>query len=510
MSGGRQQAITGKQPAWLAWLLPALLLGFVAVSLWHSFDDQIKETETRTLTLARAVEQHATATIDRTSLALSSVILRTRPSDLQRDTLSPERRKALTDMLAAQHRQTRGVVSMSLTDADGIVIANSVGTPPGVDLSQRRYFQDLKTGTADGIAVSEVIKGKVSNKWGLQVARRIDLPDRRFGGMVVANLGLRENFEGFYETLDVGPNGLITLRAQDNTVLVRYPSDEAVLGKTVRGSQGTQAVSEGVMERITRSVSPVDHIDRILVVRKLPDYAIYAVVGVSYHAAVMAWLKDSAAMIVISLILLPLSAFVAIMIKHRFDMLQELRTLSSDLETTNRELVEAKAESERLSLQDQLTGAWNRRYADMRMVEALGRAQREGIQLSLLLLDLDHFKNVNDQKGHQAGDQVLIDFVRLIQGRLRVNDVFARWGGEEFILLLEQTSAEGVQELANQLRRTVVDHCFPVIGHLTVSIGIAHYRTGLTLDEMMSRADRALYAAKNGGRNRVAVADEPT
>lgn len=309
----------------LAWLPPLILSVFVGASLWHSYSEELSQAEAKALTLARAVEQHATATFDRSSLALSAAIQRIQPSDLNRDTLPKERQQVLNNILTVQHQQTRGIVSMSLTDANGIVLANSVGVAPGVDLSDRKYFQQLKSGSFVDVVISEVMKGKVSNRWGLQLARRINLPDGSFGGMVVANLGLYENFESFYQGLNAGSKGLIALRSQDSTLLVRYPVVESALGKTVQPSGVTQALNSQVTETVVRSISPIDRIDRITTVRKLPDYPIYTLVGIAYDEAVLSWLRESAALIFLSLIMLLLMVLVSAMAQHRFEMIQKLR-----------------------------------------------------------------------------------------------------------------------------------------------------------------------------------------
>lgn len=497
------EVLPGRRPFVVVWFPLALLSAFIGTSLWFSFAQHVAQTETKALTLVRAVEQHATATLDRANLSLLAVIQRLQAGDLDGKTLSPARRRQVTEILVDQHRQTRGVVSMSLTDSDGIVLANSVGTAPGTDLGQRRYFRQLKSGAADGIAISEVVKGKVSNKWGLQVARRINLPDGRFGGMLVANLGLYENFESFYETLDVGAQGLITLRSPDNVVLVRFPVIEAALGKAIQGSQATQAVSEQVVETVVRSVSPIDGVDRIATIRKLPDYPAYASVGIAYRGVVLSWLQESAPMLVVSLIVLLLVALTSFMVQRRFALLQELKALSQRLDAANRKLVDANALIEKQSLQDQLTGAWNRRFADLRLREAIAKSERDGVEFSLLLCDLDHFKGINDQWGHQVGDSVLIEFVKLVQARLRINDILARWGGEEFLLLLEGSDAGEAAVLAEHLRAAVESCDFPSIGKLTVTIGVAQYRPGESLHELINRVDMALYDGKRAGRNRV-------
>lgn len=499
----KAEALQGKYPVVFVWFPLALLLAFIGASLWFSFTQHIAQAEKQALTIVRAVEQHATATVDRANLSLLAVIQRLRADDLNGDSLSSERRRQLTGILIDQHRQTRGVVSMSLTDADGIVLANSVGTAPGVDLGQRRYFRQLKSGPPGSIAISEVVKGKVSNKWGLQVARRIDLPDGRFGGMLVANLGLYENFESFYETLDVGPQGLITLRSQDNTVLVRFPVVESALGRIIEGSEGTRAVSEQVVEKVVRSVSPIDRVDRITTVRRLADYPVYASVGIAFQTVLLSWLKESAPMLVLSLGILLLMALMSMMVQRRFALLQELKALSARLDTANKELLDTNALIEKQSLQDQLTGAWNRRFADLRLREAIAKSEREDMPFSLLMCDLDHFKAINDHWGHPVGDSVLVEFVGLVQARLRINDILIRWGGEEFLLLLEGSDSNAAAMLAEQLRAAVEAYDFPSVGKLTVTIGVAQYQPGEPLHELIHRVDTALYDAKHAGRNQI-------
>jgi diguanylate cyclase (GGDEF)-like protein len=124
---------------------------------------------------------------------------------------------------------------------------------------------------------------------------------------------------------------------------------------------------------------------------------------------------------------------------------------------------------------------------------------------SLLLFDLDNFKHINDRYGHLAGDTVLREFAQVVASRVRANDVFARWGGEEFILLLDATDAEQALILADALRKAIAAHPFPDVGRLTVSIGIAQYRADDDQANLLGRADRALYRAKNQGRDRVSL-----
>ena len=175
-----------------------------------------------------------------------------------------------------------------------------------------------------------------------------------------------------------------------------------------------------------------------------------------------------------------------------------------------RDITERKRTEAKLSLMattDDLTGTWNRRYFMNAMVQEIERARRHGHPFSVLMLDIDHFKAVNDNFGHAAGDAVLKHLVSQITGVLRQTDITGRLGGEEFGMLLPETHLDGAVQLAERVRSTIekspVHHGGRDIFY-TVSIGVAVYRQGAdSVDTLLQQADNALYAAKEGGRNRV-------
>jgi len=166
---------------------------------------------------------------------------------------------------------------------------------------------------------------------------------------------------------------------------------------------------------------------------------------------------------------------------------------------------------------DGLTRIHNRRAFDERLVEELKRHQRYSSHLSLLMLDLDHFKQINDQHGHQAGDSVLREIGRVLQDALRSTDFGARYGGEEFVVILPQTSEDQAWILAERLRRSIASVQFAFAGRefqVTTSIGVATLKPGALNKRMdlLRQADQALYQAKSSGRNMVCVSggrDEP-
>ncbi len=169
---------------------------------------------------------------------------------------------------------------------------------------------------------------------------------------------------------------------------------------------------------------------------------------------------------------------------------------------------EAKYHEEiyRMTIVDGLTQIHNKRYLFEALEKELIRARRYDRQLSLLIFDIDYFKNINDQYGHLAGDHVLRELARIVQERIRRDEVFARYGGEEFVIVLPETPLAGGVALAENLRGRVETHPFSFQGEripVTISVGCAMLAEEKAAADLIQRADDKLYEAKRGGRNRV-------
>ena len=167
-------------------------------------------------------------------------------------------------------------------------------------------------------------------------------------------------------------------------------------------------------------------------------------------------------------------------------------------------------EIERLAMTDDLTGVFNRRSLFDLGDKEVARAKRTGASLSALLIDLDHFKRVNDKYGHLGGDAVLLRFVEVVRSCLRTSDLLARYGGEEFLILLPDVGSAGAKVVADRIRATVEASTFFVGAvplQITTSVGVAALIAGTepSLAALVARADSALYVAKRDGRNRVSV-----
>jgi len=192
------------------------------------------------------------------------------------------------------------------------------------------------------------------------------------------------------------------------------------------------------------------------------------------------------------------------------------RSLQEELEKTNEDLQSLRTEFRRVrqeSMVDPLTGIQNRRAFDTSLAAAREHAKTSNEALCLLLVDIDHFKKVNDIYGHVVGDAVLKQVVNAINDVVRGGDVLARYGGEEFVLLLPNTPMEGAERVAdnicNQVRNQKMDngHVGKNVGRVTVSVGVALFSSNETIEQFVVRADTALYRAKESGRNRICTSE---
>ncbi|MCP3161668.1 GGDEF domain-containing protein [Myxococcus qinghaiensis] len=186
----------------------------------------------------------------------------------------------------------------------------------------------------------------------------------------------------------------------------------------------------------------------------------------------------------------------------------ELLTAVADIAAAAVKNARLHAETVKLTMTDPLTGVPNRRHLFQRMELELARAQRFGTPLGLLMVDVDHFKRLNDLAGHRAGDETLRRVCDILRTRVRKVDTLARYGGEEFVLLLPHTSKQDAVEVAEKLRRAVAETVVlsqPGLpgGHVTVSVGVSHFPTDANTQEgLVDSADAALYCSKRTGRNR--------
>jgi diguanylate cyclase (GGDEF)-like protein len=241
-------------------------------------------------------------------------------------------------------------------------------------------------------------------------------------------------------------------------------------------------------------VSPVDGVERVVSYRRLEKYGLHLTVGRSREQYLAHFNRDAVVTLALALALTAFAIAAAFGLQRAWRRQHETeRRLSMQVDT------------------DELTGAASRRHFFALAQAELDRQRRYGGPLSLLMLDIDHFKEVNDTHGHRAGDRVLCRLVGVCAEIVRRVDFVGRVGGEEFAILLPETGTEQAIAVAERLRaavsqaRVVREEGPPIC--VTASLGVATAKeAGENLDTLYSRADTALYAAKHGGRDRVCVA----
>ena len=192
----------------------------------------------------------------------------------------------------------------------------------------------------------------------------------------------------------------------------------------------------------------------------------------------------------------------------------ELKLREANKQLTNQidEIEKLRLQMEEMAIHDSLTGLFNRRTLGNFLEREIAQAQRSSKPLVVVLMDIDHFKNINDEFGHQAGDRVLIELGQLILENTRQSDFACRFGGEEFVIVIPEIEIPDALRRIDQLRESVNQRTFIFSQqrmHITLSAGIAVYpQNGETTDTLLFAADQALYAAKHAGRNRVVIHNE--
>ena len=185
----------------------------------------------------------------------------------------------------------------------------------------------------------------------------------------------------------------------------------------------------------------------------------------------------------------------------------DLREARDAAEAANLALLSANAMLHGQATTDALTGVSNRRYFEEALAVQITQKRIYGEPLCLLIIDIDHFKTINDRFGHQMGDLVIVELARLLKAGLRKPDLLARWGGDEFVVMLPHTPAPEAFGMAEQLRLSMAVHVFPVVPQVTGSFGVAELQPEESAEDWFARVDRVLYAAKAAGRNQVKLSE---
>lgn len=403
--------------------------------------------------------------------------------------LSPQTQKSVLFDRAIEAPSNAGFFVL---DAEGKLIASSRPTVPLLDNAlQQPWFRAHLKAKSDELFISRpLLVSGIPNDWNLILSRRITAPDGTFGGVAVAQMKL-SYFQNLFRGLDLGPTGNISLISTDGILLIQSPATTKFY--TGQDLSQTPIFLRFLTERYGSftAMSGAYNLERLYNFAQVSELPMVVVVALSTEHIFSNWqhtaLLIGSATLLLCLGLLWLTWLLVRELGLRQRAERELATLAST---------------------DPLTGLANRRMLDKTLDLEWRRAQRSGAPLSLIMIDIDHFKAFNDSYGHQAGDEALRRVAQAINAHVRrPADLAARYGGEEFAVVLTETDAAGTRLLAEKIR-SAVEHMQPAntaTNKLTVSLGACtrYAKPGDVQEELISTADKALYQAKKRGRNRV-------
>lgn len=469
------------------------LWGFIVFWGAYSRQEAIDAAENDLVRLSSAVEEQSRRTFKMVDvfLATADQWLRTHP---ERDARSDPEFAELVDVFRKATGESVDI-RLALTNGDAFPIVGKQQSAP-INIADREYFSIQLNPFRRGYYVGIPVFGRIINNWGLPIS--IPVHARKDKVAVLFAVIEVEKIAAQFDTERPRPGGAIALVRSDGILLTRAPYRQELIGRSVRNTD----VFADYLPQASRGVhfstsSGTDNVHKLVSYAALDDLPLVVIVAAATDDILAPWNKQCW---VVGIAGGLLTILVLLAARHLLRLLQWQ--------------AESSAELRRLATTDGLTGALNRRTFLAELEKEVIRSTRYQSPLTVMMLDLDFFKRINDGYGHAVGDLALKSFADTAFASLRATDLFGRMGGEEFAILLPQTPATQVQPVAERLREGVaaIQLVTPQgVVRFTVSIGVADLSSvDDGFDSLLARADQALYAAKSAGRNRVCLAEAPS
>jgi diguanylate cyclase (GGDEF)-like protein len=497
MSWRQDHADCGTAPSrvgtlWDSGIYVSILLGAFSVAVawlgaWYISTEDLERTEAAayqdTANLARAFEEH----IIRLIQAHDQILIFARTS-YSRDPQHFD----LMQWAREQQFATNVTLQLATTNKRGMLTGSNLGMPSTpTDLSDREHFRVHADSDRDELFISKPVLGRVSGKWSIQLSRRLNAPDGSFDGVVILSID-PYYLASFYESIDINTEGMVLLIGLDGIVRARVSGDGRTVGQTMVGSTLFRRLAESPSGSY-RSVGRTDVV-RLSSYRRVKGYPLVVVVGLS-RAQVLERVEHH------RILYFAAAAFVSILVLS-FKVMVVRRQLG---------LKRARDKLWQLANFDSLTGLPNRNRLHEVVKTVISETSAKAEPFTLLLLDLDNFKFVNDTLGHEAGDLVLCTAAERIKRMARGAHLVARLGGDEFAILLRNTADRKRIGVVTRRVLRALRQRMEYRGHTIESygsIGVACFpEHGASWGEVFRAADLALYRAKHVGRNRALVFD---
>ncbi|WP_050477851.1 GGDEF domain-containing protein [Herbaspirillum rhizosphaerae] len=481
------------------------LIGLDAWRTWQARAVEERDAGVAVTNMARALAQHADDTFKEADTVLIGLLER-----IRHDGTGPAALERLHRLLMLQVKELPQLGGIFVYDQTGRWIVNS---QPVIDTSlnnaDRDYFIYHRDHAGPGVHIGAPIKSRSSGKWIATVTRRIDNADGSFGGVVLATVDM-DYFQRFYESFNVGKSGAILLALNDATMMFRRPLREDSIGKSMASASIYREHASQRASGVALIKSSQDGVLRINGYTHLQTYPMFVSVALSKDEVLAEWRAD--AYMHMAGVLILVTCFVGVG-QRMVRQIDKRAIAEGEANEARAQVEELNHTLERLAMQDGLTGLANRRHFDGALARELSRAMRKGESLSLIMIDVDHFKLYNDMYGHLSGDECLRKVGQsILSGERRPGDLAARYGGEEFAMILPNCDEAGALVVAEyirqEVRRQAIPHASNPDGIVTISLGIGSFnqaRRGATTAGLVGAADQALYRAKAGGRDRVEV-----
>lgn len=461
----------------------------------------LEDINTHGLNLTQALSTYSEGIVRQSSLILLGLVER-----LEIEGSGPAQIERLRQLIVRQQPLMPQLSGITIYARDGRwLMSSNRPIPAGANSSDRAYFIHHRDDPSRESFIGLPIRSRANQEWVITISRRFNDAKGEFAGVVAVTLGI-ENFLHLFGQIDVGREGAIGLSYTDGALLVRYPFREQDMGRNFSQSPIYTKYLIDKSVGTASFTSSLDGVERLYAFRKSDQLPLVTTVALGQREALAAWRLEAQLSVLVVCALLGLTGTIGWLLIRAMCR----RSLAEgDLRVAQQQLLDSNQQLERLAMHDALTGLANRRSFDQALAQEAGRAQRGENALSLLMIDIDHFKRYNDAYGHPAGDACLHQVAKRLSACMRrPPDLLARYGGEELAAILPGTDIAGAaivaQAMLDCLSKAPIAHQDSPFAQVTVSIGIA-CATGDELKSggqaLLSRADQALYRAKGAGRN---------
>lgn len=473
-------------------LVGSLLLclwGFVGFwSLWerHSI---VAANQVELEQLTSAVQEQTKGLFKQaeTSLVVASHWMAEHPN------ADPGQTPAFIELVEKLRKTSDGLLDIRMvTRQGGLRYIPDRGQTKKTNVSDRDYFVAQADPKTKGYFIAKPVLSRVTGKWGIPISIPVD---KAGGDIAVLFVAIElDRIANIFEAERLKPNGTIGIFRLDGTVMFRSPMDGKILGSSVAQSPyWAQYLGISPKGFYQADHSEVDGRARQVSFARVSDYPLVVAVTADLEDLMSTWRVHTVLLVLVSVVV---SAFCMLLGSIL------LRAMASE-EVARKEL-------EHLMLTDPLTGVGNRRMLTRRLDDEILRANRYQRRLTVVFVDLDFFKKINDTFGHKVGDSVLIHVARCLQSTLRQSDHVGRFGGEEFVVVLPETGVEVAHALVERMRSAISEiQIADVSITITASAGLAQLRHGESGEALLNRSDKALYRAKASGRNCSFVDESP-